>query len=165
MTTSSTGTVFLYCFKTGVLSRAAHDIRLSVQPHRFQQSGPEIHAEFSPLDIEVDGAMRGGNLDRNGLSNRDKREIRKKLRSEVLKVQSFPKITVSGRHCDGVFEGQLTLRSVPRPLRFSTTTRGHTTYAELEIQPSLWGIPPYRALLGAIQLQDRIRVECRFPAA
>jgi polyisoprenoid-binding protein YceI len=165
MTLSSTGTVYLYCFKAGLLSRVAHDIRLRVQPREFTQNDSEFRATFSPMDIEVDGAMRGTALDPLGLSQKDKHEIRKKLRSEVLKVQSFPEIRVSGHLVDRVFEGQLTLKSTTRPLKFPTTLRGHVIYAEFEIRPSHWGIPPYKALLGAIQLQDRILVECRFPMA
>ena len=165
MSTDSTGTVYLYCFKTGLFSRVAHDIRLSVQPCSFTRNEDQIRATFSPTDIEVDGALRGSTIDPTSLSQRDKHQIRKKLRSEVLKVQSYPEIAVVGRLANNVFEGRLTLKSNTRPLKFSTTVRGHVTFADFEIQPSLWGIPPYKALLGAIQLQDRIRVECRFPVA
>ena len=156
-------TVHLFCFKTGVLSRVAHDIRLSVQPREFSRSGDAIRAVFSPMDIAVDGAIKGQRLSPKTLSDKDKRDIRKKLRAEVLKVQSFPTITVCGDLHEGVFQGELTLMGLTHPLRFPTTTQGDAILAEFEIQPSRWGIPPYRALLGAIQLQDRIRVECRFP--
>ena len=157
------GTVYLFCFKTGVLSRVAHDIRLSVQPREFSRIGDAIRAVFSPTDIVVDGAIKGQHLSPKTLSNKDKHDIRKKLRAEVLKGQNFPTITVCGDLNEGLFQGELTLMGLTRPLRFPTTIEGDVILAEFEIQPSRWGIRPYRALLGAIQLQYRIRVECRFP--
>ena len=67
----------------------AHNIRLSVQPREFSRSGDAIRAVFSPMDIAVDGAIKGQGLSPKTLSDKDKRDIRKKLRAEVLQGDAW----------------------------------------------------------------------------
>ena len=59
----SKGEVHLFTYKDGVLSRIAHDLRLSVRRFRVVVDGTTVRGEFFPETIQVDGVMRDGTLE------------------------------------------------------------------------------------------------------
>jgi hypothetical protein len=50
------------------------------------------------------------------------------------------------------------------PARAPVQVDGHRLRAEFTLVPTQWGIPPYKALAGAIKLQDRVVVVLDLPA-
>ncbi len=155
--------VLLFCFKSGVLSRAGHDLRLSVRPARLEWSDKHLTAWFRAQDIQVDGAIVHGEVKPALLSKRDHRNISTNLNEKVLETSRFPEIRVKGSAVDGTFSGELLLKGCSRPIQFPYEIHDTHSIAKVEIVPSKWGIKPFRALFGALQLQDRIRVEIQIP--
>lgn len=83
----------------------------------------------------------------------------------VLKIDRFGEIVVQGSHRPDLDESrrsldvELTLCGQTRQISLSVDGPTSTASGVAEIVPSHFGIPPYRAMLGALQLQDRVRVE------
>ncbi len=158
--------VRIFTFKEGILSRIAHDLRLQVEPRGVEiaRTGDEVHAELDPTAIVVDGAMNGGLLDADALSRRDRAKIVDNIRADVLETRRYPKIRYTGtivEQADHVLElrGELELHGVRQPLAFTATRDAGRVTGRITLRPSLWRIEPYKALAGAIRLQDRVVVE------
>ena len=54
--------------------------------------------------------------------------------------------------------GTLELVGRSAPLELTLRARDGRLVGEVEFKPSRWGIKPYKALAGAIKLQDRVKV-------
>ena len=162
------GSVQIFTFKTGLLSRVAHDLQLRVEGFAIQVDGDEIVGRFRPVSITVDGVIRRGQLDLHALSDRDQAEILDNIRTTILQTTRHPEVVVrgtivaasSGWRVDGTLE----LKGTKQPLVILVRREGARARGEVEIVPSRWGIPPFRALLGAIQLQDRVKIAFDLPA-
>ena len=163
------GEIHVYTFKEGVLSHIAHDLRLTLERFRVRFEQETLSATFETDSLRVDGVMRTGELDPQGLDAGQRREIEHTLRTVILKTRRYPSARLEARADpgtrvnDAVFSvsGELELAGERRSLSFDVRREGAGFQTEIELVPSQWGIRPYRALLGAIRLQDRVRVVAR----
>lgn len=62
-------------------------------------------------------------------------------------------------------DGELELKRRKVPLAFRVRNDARTYRAAFELEPSHWGIAPFKAVLGAIRLKDRVRIELELVAA
>jgi len=157
---------------TGLLRAALHDPTLAAPLEPATVEAGE-GAFTAPLDlrarvdaIEVPAEMSAG----------DQEKMRENLRGpEVLDAARFPAITLRARYTGtlegGRVEGELLVRGAPR--RFAVDVRVARDGAELRAT-GVWegrltdlGVRPFRALLGALRLDDwaRLRVEARLGPA
>jgi hypothetical protein len=154
--------ITLYTFKEGLLSKLAHDLRLSVTRFEIRARGTEISARFEPRSLRVDGVVKDGKLLRNEPSESDKQKIQSNMLDDVLRANDYNEIKFVGRTPSReppfTIDGELTLCGVTKPIGTVLMLRGERLTGELEIVPSHWGIKPYRALGGTLKVQDRIRV-------
>jgi hypothetical protein len=154
--------IYIYTFKEGLLSKLAHDLRLSVSRFELSARGTEISARFWPGSLRIDGVMRDGKLFRNEPSENDRRKIRDNLRNDVLRSEDYGEVRFEGRASSReppfTITGDLTLCGATRPLSLLLMVRGERLVGELELTPSQWGIKPFRALGGTLKVADRIRV-------
>ncbi|MBX3128265.1 MAG: YceI family protein [Polyangiaceae bacterium] len=156
-----TGTVEVSTYKDGLLSRLAHDLRLKVERFEIGHDGTSIEATFDPASLTVVTALVDGNPV-GALSDGDRGEIRQNIRDKVLQTSRYPEVRFEGTgkpEGDVVrIAGTLTLRGQRQPVEFSAQREDGRYLGEVELIPSRFGIAPYKALLGAIKLQDRVRV-------
>jgi hypothetical protein len=158
-------TVHVFTFKEGVLARAAHDLRLTLERCQITSRDDTIVAIFEMASLRVDGAMRDGELDPGQLDPDARREIERTMRNRILSSERYPearleaRARVSGATC--AIEGELELVGRRRHVAFEARASGDAWIAEVELIPSRWGIRPYSAMLGAIRLADRVRVVAR----
>ncbi len=167
MATIEQGRVEAYTFKEGILGRAAHDLRLTVQSFRIEGSPAELHATFDIRSFRVDGAMRDGRLDERALGDKDKQEILGNVRDRILHADR--PLRFQGQAAlrdDGGYRisGDLEMAGQSRPIELTLDKSGDRLQGEIELTPSRWGIKPFKALMGAIKLQDRVRVRFDLPA-
>lgn len=173
MTVTTPAKIEVFTYKDGLLARLAHDLRLSLGRFEIVRAGDEIRGRFWPGSLTVDGAIgRGGELDTRALSASDRRKITGNIAEHVLDLARFPEAGFTGKLVAGeqagerthTLEGTLTLVGRAAPLRVSVRAAGGRLLAEVPLVPSRWGIAPYRALAGAIKLQDRVLVKLDLPA-
>jgi YceI-like domain len=154
--------ITLYTFKEGLLSKLAHDLRLSLTRFEIRARGTEISARFEPRSIRIDGVMKDGQLVRGEPSEGDQRKIQDNMLRDVLRASDYGEIKFAGRTASReppfAIDGELTLCGVTRPLRALLALRGERLEGELELVPSQWGIKPFRALGGTLKVQDRVKV-------
>ena len=150
--------VRVYTYKTGLLSPVAHDLQLTLDKWSIRRDGGEIIFEAWPDSLQVDGAMVRGKLQPRGINDKDRRKIRKNIREKILETKANPKVVFRGRETRDSIVGSLRMKSQTHDIEFATTEQAGTLRGEIEIQPSRWGVAPFRALGGAIKLQNRVRV-------
>jgi hypothetical protein len=151
-------------FKRGILSRVAHDLQLSIGSVKAMLDDNKVTAEFLLSQFVVDGVLRDGRVLPGVISSKDSKVILKNMHSTVLQTEAHPVVRLDGQidRDTGFFQGLLTLRGRPVEVSFPVNVGPELFEGVLEITPSQWGIAPFRALMGAIQLQDRVEVGFQF---
>jgi polyisoprenoid-binding protein YceI len=151
----------IFTFKAGLLSRVAHDLRLSMGRFEISLSEATIEATFWPATLRVDGAVNRGQLDRGALSPQDHAKIEQALREEVLHTTRHPRATFLGTvdESRGSVAGELELCGQTRRLVVQAPTSGPTRVIKVELTPTDFGVEPYRAMAGALRVKDRVGVE------
>ncbi|MCB9556202.1 MAG: YceI family protein [Deltaproteobacteria bacterium] len=165
MATTTDGTIRLYSFKDGMLSRLGHDLQLGIGRFSIAVEGTTVNARFDPLSIVVDGAVERGALQKASPSMSDRAEILDKLRDKVLEIKKYSEIVFVGeldRAADTI-SGTLRLHGQERPLCVAFARREGRLIGHVSLTPSQWGIKPFRALLGALKLQDRVELDFDLP--
>ena len=146
------GRIEVLTFKDGLLSKVAHDLMV----------------ELRQFHLEPDGArIKGGVLDAHGISESDRLDINANVQKRILRTGDFPDAKFAGEATRGAggysVVGKLTLVGKTQDITATAReTDGHWR-GEAELVPTRWGIQPYKALFGAIRLQDRVIVRFDFP--
>jgi polyisoprenoid-binding protein YceI len=159
--------VYVFTFKEGLLSRLAHDLRISVTRFELRIEQGRVDARFDASSLRVDGVARRERVDATGLSADDKAKIEATIRNDILHAARHPEVRVTGalRRTDGslTVDAELHLHGHSQELRLPVRSEPQRTFVEVELKPSKFGIPPYKAVAGAIRLQDRIVIRVEFP--
>jgi hypothetical protein len=156
-------TIHVFTFKAGLLARVAHELRLTLQQHEATVHARRIRAVGVADSFRVDGAMTAHGLDAHALSAKDQSSILETLQNEILQSRRYPRIELEGvieARSPSMFEirGELRLRGQARPIKTDLIRSGDQLQATFELKPSEFGIAPYKALGGAIKLEDRVRI-------
>jgi len=158
--------ITVHTYKEGLLSRLAHDLRLTVQRFDVQLIDGRVTATLNAASLKVDGAMRKGVLAPDVLSESDRATIERTLSQEILRASVHPDIVFRGTLTEErgrlSARGSLHLNGRDQPLELPVLLGGVASM-DLEIAPSRWGIAPYRAMAGALKVQDRVRVLIELP--
>lgn len=167
---SDSGRMLVRTYRTGLGSRAGHDLvievsawrgRLTIAPGETQASG-ELTADVDSFTV-VEG--RGGV---KPLTDSDRADIRSTIRQKILDAARHPTIefrsdSVSGPADDATVRGQLTIRGTTRPISLTAALQdgegGTRLRARAEVTQSDWGVKPYSAFLGALKLRDSVEIE------
>lgn len=170
-------------FRGGALSRLGHNHVISsrtlsgrawVHP-QFPRSGFEL--TFPVKELTVDDPQRrraaGGDFPPE-IPQADRDSTRKNmLRAEVLDAERFPNITLSTARVAGTLESpriitritiKETSRDVEVPTKIALEGRRLTATGELDVQQSDFGVKPFSAALGALEVQDRLHIKFKVVA-
>jgi hypothetical protein len=157
------GPLDVFTFKEGLLARAAHDLHLRIDSVTATLDGDQVRAEISLLDLHLLGPVEGGVTYPERYDAGRRAEVETTMRDRILHLHDHPTATFHGRATarEGGFvvEGTLHLAGARAPLSFPVRSESAVHRASFEIAPSDWGVAPYRALMGAIRLADRVRLE------
>jgi len=156
-------TIQVFTYKAGLLARVAHDLRLTAQRHELTLQGNHVSGSCAADSLVIDGVVTSHGLDASVLSDKDQRQILETLRTEILHASQYPRIELEAdieQRSATAFKltGTLRLHGRSRPVGTEIVHSGDHLQGSFEIAPSDFGIPPYKALAGAIKLQDRVRV-------
>lgn len=155
-------TIHVFTYREGLLGKLGHDLRLSLTRFDIRARGSEIVAHFEPASLQVDGAVVNGRVDPSVPSPADRKKIHDTLCGEVLHTREYPEVRLVARAMSKVppyrVSGTLTMHGVSRSINVVLEDKGDRLMGALELNPSHWGVKPYRALGGALRVQDRIVV-------
>jgi polyisoprenoid-binding protein YceI len=122
-----------------------------------------LKASCAADSLVIDGVMNADRLDDSVLSDKDQRQILETIRKEILHSEQHPRVELEAEieqrsPTSFSLRGTLRLRGRERPVAMEAVRNGDLIQTSFELTPSEFGIPPYKALAGAIKLQDRVRV-------
>ncbi|HTW30685.1 MAG TPA: YceI family protein [Candidatus Sulfotelmatobacter sp.] len=159
-------------FATGLLSAFGHDPRIAVRDFYG-------NVDFTPGAGSLAGARLSLGIHAESLevlddiSEKDRREIDRRIRQEVLETDQFPAITYecprvtgsgSGDRYWAALNGDLTLHGVTRsmPVSARVTVNGDSLRAagEFTLRQSDYRIAPVSAAAGTIRVKDEVK--CTF---
>jgi polyisoprenoid-binding protein YceI len=157
----------VWTYKEGLLSKVAHD--LCIEATSFQAPVTLDGRRFT-VDVTVPvralrvlGQVKDGLV--SPLSEKDHREIESNITGKhVLDADRAPDVRFTGQgDLDAKrVDGKLTLRGSTQPLSFPITVREQdgklVVEGEVRFKQTTFGIKPYSALLGALKVQDEVRV-------
>ncbi|HZU84615.1 MAG TPA: YceI family protein [Polyangiaceae bacterium] len=155
---------------TGLLQSIAHNPTLTAHPEPFVV---ELGAT-DPIDVATDVRFPAAGVEPPGdMSAADRERMRDNvLGRDVLDAARFPAVELHGRYVGnidgGTLSGDLRVRGAPRPISMAVRVEraGDRLVARGTWEGRLTdlGIKPFRALLGAIRLEDwvRLRLEAVF---
>ena len=157
------GSVQVFTFKDGLLSRLGHDLRFRVTRFEVQVEERKVSARFRSDSLELEGAMVGTQLQPDVLGARDRRDIEETAREKILQIRRFPEVRFEGELDLSTAErpratGTLELVGQRQPLAIELERGGGRVRGKVVLTPSRFGIAPYKALLGALKLQDRVEL-------
>jgi polyisoprenoid-binding protein YceI len=157
-----TGSVEVFTFKEGLLSRVAHDLCVRVGEFEVLADEATVEARFALRSLRVQHAEREGTPDAAALSAKDRAQIEENIRDKVLHSDRNPDArfsgTISAEAGSLRVSGRLSLHGQAHPLEFPAERSEGRVRGEVELVPSKWGIAPFKAMLGAIKLRDRVLV-------
>ncbi len=163
------GRLLLRTYRTGPGAAIGHDLTIEVTdwdgtarvtPNYPAQSHVTVRVNVDSLEV------RAGTGGLKPLTDGDRAEIKKRVREKILETQSHPEITFaatrfSGTPTDLGVEGSLTILGTSRPLTFRASVQDGEparVSGRAQVVQSEWGIKPYSAFFGALQLRDAVDV-------
>lgn len=160
------GTLLLHTSRTGLGSKAGHDLTIEVTDWSGTVTMADNPAD-SALDVTIEmGSLKvvSGSGGIKPLSERDKGEI-VATAAKVLGVKDSPQArftstSVTVANAGVVIDGTLNLRGSQRPLRLEVTPEGDDRFrATCTVVQTHHGIKPYSGFFGALKLHDHVTVE------
>jgi superoxide dismutase, Fe-Mn family len=156
------GTLSVRTGRAGAAAKAGHDLLLQVTVwEAVLDVGEEIE-----LALDVDGGslrVREGIGGMQELLAEDNASIEQTIDDEILKRQGIAfRSTAVEAGADGRLDvrGDLTLADATHPIAFDLRVDGNGRLkGAAVVKQSDWGITPYSALFGALQVADEVRVE------
>ncbi len=167
-----TACVFIDLRATGLLGALGHDPTLTARAGRF-----DLEIGEGPVDIAVEARFAVDAIEvPEDIGASDRAKMKENLLSPaVLDAARFPAIEVQGRYAGtlegGTLSGSLVVRGASRPLSMKVrAARDGDRYivaGRWEGKLSALGVKPFKALLGALKLEDWIclRLQARFKVA
>jgi superoxide dismutase, Fe-Mn family len=156
------GTLWVRTGRAGAAAKAGHDLLLQVT---VWEAVLEV-GETIELALDVDGGslrVREGTGGMQELLAEDNASIEQTIDDEILKGQAIAfRSTAVEADADGRLDvqGDLTLADATHPIAFDLRVDGNGRLkGAAVVKQSDWGITPYSALFGALQVADEVRVE------
>lgn len=167
---SDTGQLLLRTFRTGLGSRAGHDLVIEVTAWRgTAQVAEPTAAASAQLTVEVGSfEVREGRGGLKSLTDGDRADIQKTIREKILGTSSHPRIEfrsteVRGSAADLSCDGDLTIRAVTHGVTIQgsveESSAGPRVRGHAQVKQTDWGIKPYSAFFGALRLRDEVDID------
>lgn len=174
----------IFVYRGGTFARLGHNHVItskSVQGRvwmrsQFPGSGFELSFPVADLIVDDPDARRAAGTDfPPDIPAADKEGTRKNmLRKEVLDAESYPNVTVKSATVEGSLQApkiaaRITIKNASRDVVVATNIvlNGErlTASGEFDILQTDFGMKPFSVALGALQVQDRLRVRFNLVAA
>jgi polyisoprenoid-binding protein YceI len=151
------GSLKVKTYREGMAAKVGHDLVFEVTSWDAtveigDDSTIELNAD--PRSLEVREALRG----LKPLTDHDRSEIAKNIDDKILRGQPISFRSTAVRPTDGGVEGELTMAGSTRPLTAQLDTGDGRISATIPLTQSVWGIKPYRGLMGALKVRDELEI-------
>lgn len=149
------GSLKVKTYREGMAAKVGHDLVFEVTGWEATVAigdDSTITLSADPRSLEVREANRG----LKPLTDHDRGEIAKNIDDKVLRGQpiSFRSTAVSATDV----EGELTMAGNTHPVTARLDTTDGRVSATIPLTQSVWGIKPYRGLMGALKVRDQLEI-------
>ncbi len=166
---ATTSRITVRVFATGLLSAFGHSPTLTPRDLAGEARFDPVHPDKAWLCVRV----RADSLEVvEGVNDRDRAEIERRAREEVLKTERYPEIIFESRKItvEKIFEGHyvarivgdLMLHGVVRPCEIQARVLANEKMlrasGEFSLRQSEFGIKPVTALGGALKVKDEVHI-------
>jgi hypothetical protein len=167
---SKTAECLVLTEKEGLLSAAAHDLKIRVERFQIRIDKGSVEAEFDAGSLRVVCARRGGADLPGVLSAKDCAEIEANIAGKILRASAHPSIRFRSSSVKAVeggtrVEGTLAIRGRERPLAVLVRKEGDRAVAECAIDQPDFGIQPFSAVFGTLRVKPVVKVRLSAPWA
>ena len=159
---------FVFTSKEGLLSKAAHDLKIRVEQFeiRVKDAPQAIEATFDASSLRLVSAQFDGREE--DLPARDVQKIHKHIVKDILHSKEFPEVRFVSSSVEAVddgfrVQGSLTLRGQTRPLSADIRAEGHRWVTDVPLRQPDFGIKPFRALFRTIRIKPDVQVRVSVP--
>ncbi len=161
----------VYTFKEGLLSAAAHDLKIKVSRFTLKVDASAVEGRWDARSLVVAAVMRDGHEAHGVLGQRDMDKIAKTIRDDVLSSDRYPEIVFRS---DGVsvndagdratIKGTLTLAGRSKVLTVEARREDARWVCEVVLHQPDFGVKPYSAMLGTLKIKPDVKVRVSLPA-
>ncbi|MDH4283056.1 MAG: YceI family protein [Myxococcales bacterium] len=159
---------FVLTSKEGLLSKAAHDLKIRVDQFEIQveDASQAIEATFDSSSLRLVSAQVDGREE--SLSARDVEKIHNHIVKDVLHSKEFPEVRFVSSSVEPLehgfrVKGSLTLHGQTRPLSADIRAEGEQWVTDVPLHQPDFGIKPFRALFGTIRIKPGVRIRVSVP--
>jgi polyisoprenoid-binding protein YceI len=166
---SPEGRLWMRTYRAGIGAAIGHDLTIEatswdgtahVVPSDPEQSYVRVRVRVDSLTV------REGTGGVKPLTQSDRAEIWRTMREKILVTRLHPDVMFSSTGFGGTEEelavdGSLSVLGISRPLSFQATISAGDpprVTGKAQVTQSEWGIKPYSAFFGALQLRDAVDV-------
>jgi hypothetical protein len=175
--------VHIHVFRGGTFARLGHNHVVSSKSvtgrvwmrQQFSRSGFELSFPVADLIVDDPEARRAAGSDfPPEIPAADKEGTRKNmLRQEVLDAENYPKIALKSAAVSGSIQApnvtaSITIKDATRdvvvPTRITVSGKKLTASGEFEIKQTDFGMKPFTVAMGALAVQDPLRIRFELAA-
>lgn len=166
----NSGKVSAYTFKSGLLSKIAHDLLININNFKVDVDVPEDGFASGSLNLEVQTnslkvvcAMKEGEQQPDTLKEKDIADIEADMGKKVLHPDKYPTASFSSKSIQENGDsyhvsGDLSLHGVTKPLEFDIDTSGGGLKGRFTIIQTDYGIKPFKAMMGTLKIKDEMDI-------
>ena len=166
----SSGKVSVYTFKSGLLSKLAHDLLIDVKDFKVNVDVPEsgfasgsLGLEIQANSLKVDCAMKDGERQPDTLKEKDIVDIEADMAKKVLHPDKYPTVNFSSKAIqvnEGGYHvnGELSLHGVTKSVDFDIDTSGGGLKGRFTLIQTDYKIKPFKAMMGTLKIKDEIDI-------
>jgi polyisoprenoid-binding protein YceI len=166
----NSGKVSAYTFKSGLLSKLAHDLLIDVTDFKVNVDVPEggfasgsLGLEIQANSLKVDCAMKNGERQPDTLKEKDIADIEADMAKKVLHPDKYPTANFTSKAIqekDGGYRvsGELSLHGVTKSIDFDIDTSGGGLKGRFTIIQTDYKIKPFKAMMGTLKIKDEMDI-------
>jgi polyisoprenoid-binding protein YceI len=166
----NSGKVSVYTFKSGLLSKLAHDLLIDVTGFKVNVDVPEggfatgsLGLEIQANSLKVDCAMKGGERQPDTLKEKDIADVEADMAKKVLHPDKYPTVNFSSKAIqvnEGGYHvnGALCLHGVTKDVDFDIDTSGGNLKGRFTITQTDYKIKPFKAMMGTLKIKDEMDI-------
>ncbi len=166
----NSGKVSAYTFKSGLLSKLAHDLLIDVTDFTVNIDVPEDGFTSGSLGLEIQAnslkvvcAMKNGERQPDTLKEKDIADIEADMAKKVLHPDKYPTANFSSKSIqekEGGYHisGELSLHGVTKTVDFDIDTSGGGLKGRFTIIQTDYKIKPFKAMMGTLKIKDEMDI-------
>ena len=166
----NSGKVSAYTFKSGLLSKLAHDLLIDVTDFKVNVDVPEggfasgsLGLEIQANSLKVDCAMKNGERQPDTLKEKDIADIEADMAKKVLHPDKYPTAKFSSKSIQEKGDsyhvsGDLSLHGVTKSVDFDIDTSGGGLKGRFTIIQTDYKIKPFKAMMGTLKIKDEMDI-------